>query len=106
MKAFQGLYACPLLHGLNIFGIYSHPITAHNVNQVFHLRNPKITFGGFHQQLMVMKEFQNLRYNMDVSLQSFTINQYVIKENQDKVSKICLQVFIHEALKGEGRITK
>lgn len=79
---------------------------AHNVTELIHLRDTKRTFGVFHKLVMVLKKFLNLRYMLDMSLTSFTINQYVVKENLEKGSNIWLQHFIHEDFKGGGNITK
>ena len=52
---------------------------------------------------MVMKLFQKLRYMLNMCLPNSTINQYDIKKGH--ISNICLQDFIHGALKDGGSIT-
>jgi hypothetical protein len=68
------------------------------MTQVFHLQLRKRTFGFLHKQAMVLKDFQNLRDTLEMRFPRFTINHDIIKEHEDKGTKIRSQYFVNEAL--------
>ena len=45
---------------------------------------------------MVLKEFPNLSYMLDMNFPSLTIHQYIMKEDKDKCVKVRYKIFTHE----------
>ena len=54
---------------------------------------------------MVSKEFQIFINMLYMDIPCFDVNNDVIEKTYHKIMKIWTQTFIHEALKGRGRIT-
>jgi hypothetical protein len=70
------------------------------VSQVFHFTSPKGTFGIFEKQLVFLYQEKDFVHMEKVGIPSATVNEDVIKEDQEKLSKVRFQYFIHETLEG------
>jgi hypothetical protein len=76
------------------------------VSQVFHFLVSKGKFVLFDKQFVFLQQVKDFVHMKKVAIPSATVNENVVKENQEKISKVRFQSFIHESLEGGWGITR
>jgi hypothetical protein len=76
------------------------------VSHVFHFAGSKGTFGLFDEQFVLLQQMKDFVHMQKVAIPSAVVDEYVIKENQNKLSKVRFQYFVHETLEGGWGIAK
>ena len=64
--------------------VYMKSLMTHNMAQIFHLVHFKRAFGFFYKQVVILKKFQDSGNMLMMSFPRLTIDEDVIKEDEDK----------------------
>ena len=83
-----------------------YTILANNMTQVLNFIDTKRTFRLFKKRFCLGEEIENLIHMGEMGLPSFTIDENIIKENQEKMMEERTKNIIHETLESGGGITQ
>jgi hypothetical protein len=76
------------------------------MTQVLHFRSSKGTFRFLEKKLVLREETENLIHMGNMVCPGFTIDENIIKENEDKMMEKRMENMVHETLESGGRITQ
>ena len=78
----------PIFHGIYFGKINTNPLCGNNIPEILYFLLPKNTFRLFGTKMMITKKLQYKIKMLEMLSPGFTIDEDIIKEDQNEVSQV------------------